>query len=1390
MNVVQDLLKSKFPSHTQFDLKQWDHIQHELVDAFIRKKGIHQDEMENYNSYLPEIINLLKEHLKLYYLDPYDQLHTIELLDAHYTLPYEEKIGVDSPERALLRAHYEAEIHGVIRYTIKVKVQNEKDKKPTDSKDTQSPEWHEEEDGDTCSPDTIPETQGRTLYKESLKSEKTTEQKNLKKDDAPEEDEEEEEEEEEDDNNNDDDEEEEEEEENDNEEEEEEQQEEEEEEEDDTKYDDEDEEETDLDEKSKKSKATTDTGTASSSVLTKRKNQSSDPQTELIPVVESSRNTTQDQPAFFIQKENYSAYCITIHEAQDHHHLLNIPPLIHSKICWMSTPFRDPFLLSKPYLIGGNYLVNRHFKLCPSEEYVANNRIFSLKNDKIEIRSKFYQLSKKYRTNSTLKFTLEYPKFRKNQTWYKLPRFMFEIPHETPKALCPIAILALAYGWLPKYFVQAVRMFLHYESTPEIEMFLAAVGIDTEGCRNQAEAIRHISKYLSKCRTMVNMNEIRSYVSFTLRTEFLPNLIDIESNEESDHHYDNLRKGYALAEVVAELIQLSDLINDKRNVQDKYQVADRRSYTLKRIDTPGEKITFLARKYIKHFAKRGQSNLKKAVDNRKGIDLKLILNKKMIKLTNSIKNGVWDSKADASDSNQNKTQMAITGYCSDALHAQVAKIIKFAMKKNSNPEPLLTHPDQAGRVDLYLTPESDRCGIVRNKAVGCWITPLVNATHMKKMILRIIQRHQSEIQWIPLAQQALFPKAHMTLVKDVFGGIIGWVADAYKMYQIFLEYRRKCCIWPMLGMEWDRKRNIFYFSCDEGRLLRPLIILERLQDLIQTTQDISFLYHPNPIQLLMEKGIIEYLDTSEEYCGLVFTADSLETAVKSRFIQTHMEIHGVLAMSVTVAKAFCNFNQGPRRMYCGNMEKRSIGMKLFEDRGTTASYSIWGGQDPLISDPIDQALQLRHKEPNGFNINLAVLSDKVNIEDSYVFKKEALERGMFVSSETMIITSSLGNNSTFQKPDHRTKGKSSEEKYEHIQADGTPKIGALIKGGMAIIGKVFFKKEGTEIKRRCVSKFLPWNEEYYVKSVSRYPHNPLKPAKIIRVSLMKTNWPNVGDKYFLRHGQKGTISEIRSAIDMPFYESGPMQGTSPDVLTNVCSLSRITQGLLLEMLWGRARTLNPTLVSQYHTIFISKISFAERERLSAAILEQHGLKYTGRQRMCMGTTGRPIQCEVFSGHVYMAVLKHMSASKLRSRDRGPINELTRQTSVGKKSYGGQRCGEMENWNLTCYGSALMFQSVNVVSGDKFLFIICTRCHIPAIGCAETGFYFCTSCKSRDHLVRLPSTFISGLTFQECMTAGFGHCVVARKVDPKQSLQVDEDHLFENYRQKRSVRQNI
>ena len=655
-----------------------------------------------------------------------------------------------------------------------------------------------------------------------------------------------------------------------------------------------------------------------------------------------------------------------------------------------------------------------------------------------------------------------------------------------------------------------------------------------------------------------------------------------------------------------------------------------------------------------------------------------------------------------------------------------------------------------------MTPESEKCGNVRNKALGAVITPLIDHKSLMDLIHQLLECWKNDVGWIKLTKEKTFRKECMVI--DVYGGLIGWLRNPFELYKRMVQKRRNGTIYRYLGLYWDRRRNIFYFNCDEGRFVRPLLILNDWNRIYQVLHSAWYDCHPNQLQHLLLHGVVEYLDAEEEESDMILVAADWDWGEKTNFDHTHMEIHGCFLMSITDNKAFANHNQGPRRMYTGNMENRSIASKAQPDRGTTVSYNLRNAQVPLVSDPIDETLDLRQQEPNGTNALVSVLSLGENVEDAWIGKTEAFERGMGLTEELNIVHATLHNHYSFIKPPSNCQGLASADKYECLLPDGTPKMGATIKGGSAVVGRVLTYKDNKQTLLRCVSKFTPWNMDYKVANVERYPEDQ-RYTKVIRVTLVRTNFPTVGDKFYFAHGQKGTIGRMIRSYDLPWISSGPNAGIVPDLFINVCSLSRVTQGLLIEMMVGKARCFVPHLISQYDNLFLNAKSFKERMKLVTHVLKICGMQPKGKERMRLGTTGEEIDSPVYTGMVYLHVLKHMSRDKLRARDRGPTNELTRQTTVGKKNFGGQKCGEMENWNLRCYGMAEFFRNVNYENADRFQLWWCTKCHMQAIGCPDIDFYWCKSCDSEDHLKRLPIAYISNLVMQELMPAGLGHTLI-------------------------------
>ena len=285
----------------------------------------------------------------------------------------------------------------------------------------------------------------------------------------------------------------------------------------------------------------------------------------------------------------------------------------------------------------------------------------------------------------------------------------------------------------------------------------------------------------------------------------------------------------------------------------------------------------------------------------------------------------------------------------------------------------------------------------------------------------------------------------------------------------------------------------------------------------------------------------------------------------------------------------------------------------------------------------------------------------------------------------------------------------SEEKFKNLDMEGVIRIGAEVKAGDILVGKITPKGE-TELsaeekllraifgeKARDVrdsSMYLEHGEHgkvVDVKVFSREDGDKLSPGviKSIQVSIADLRKMQVGDKVAGRHGNKGVVSRIVPVEDMPFLPDG----TPIDIiLTPLGVVSRMNIGQVLELHMGlAANSLGYNVV----THVLNGIS----EETIQDELERAGLPRTGQMTLLDGRTGESFDNQVTVGYMYILKLAHMVEDKLHQRSIGPYSLITQQPLGGKAQFGGQRFGEMEVWALEAYGAAHTLQEILTIKSD-------------------------------------------------------------------------------------------
>jgi DNA-directed RNA polymerase subunit beta len=250
--------------------------------------------------------------------------------------------------------------------------------------------------------------------------------------------------------------------------------------------------------------------------------------------------------------------------------------------------------------------------------------------------------------------------------------------------------------------------------------------------------------------------------------------------------------------------------------------------------------------------------------------------------------------------------------------------------------------------------------------------------------------------------------------------------------------------------------------------------------------------------------------------------------------------------------------------------------------------------------------------------------------------------------------------------------------------------------------------------------------------------------KMVKVFVAVKRRLRPGDKMSGRHGNKGVISKIVPAEDMPYMENGK----PVDIVLNPLGVpSRMNVGQILETHIGwscselgeNLKKLinknrnniknNEDVVSLLKSIYgkdfydiainnLSPVEFNDlcenlikgvpistpvfdgaKEKNVSDMLKLAKLPRSGQTILWDGRTGKKFERRVTVGTIYMLKLHHLVEDKIHARSTGPYSLVTQQPLGGKAQLGGQRFGEMEVWALEAYGASYTLQEILTVKSD-------------------------------------------------------------------------------------------
>lgn len=285
-----------------------------------------------------------------------------------------------------------------------------------------------------------------------------------------------------------------------------------------------------------------------------------------------------------------------------------------------------------------------------------------------------------------------------------------------------------------------------------------------------------------------------------------------------------------------------------------------------------------------------------------------------------------------------------------------------------------------------------------------------------------------------------------------------------------------------------------------------------------------------------------------------------------------------------------------------------------------------------------------------------------------------------------------------------------EDILANLDESGLIVVGTEVGPGHILVGKVapkgekelsaeerllraIFGEKAKDVKDTSVR--MPYGKRGVITRVqiidSKLDNNELEPGIIKRVivTVAEMRHITVGDKLAGRHGNKGIVSKILPAADMPFLEDG----TPVDVvLSPVSVLARMNLGQLYEAMIGSA--LKATGSHIEYPVF-DQVD----ENEVKAMLTKAGLPIDGKVNLYDGRTGKVYEKPVLVGIGYFMKLIHMVEDKFHARSTGPYSLVTQQPLGGKAQMGGQRFGEMEVWALESHRVPHVLQEMLTIKSD-------------------------------------------------------------------------------------------
>ncbi|MCL2288542.1 MAG: DNA-directed RNA polymerase subunit B [Candidatus Bathyarchaeota archaeon] len=980
----------------------------------------------------------------------------------------------------------------------------------------------------------------------------------------------------------------------------------------------------------------------------------------------------------------------------------NIPVMLKSKLCFLSQLSREELITAgeDPDDPGGYFVVNGSERVIVAMEDLAPNRVIVDIDDKGT--SPVYQ-AKIFSTTVGFRARIELKLKSDDAIYVTMPGVPTEIPF--------VAIMRALNLEKDKDIAEAVSLDKDIQAQLAAS-FEKAVGIDTPSdamlfignrvAHGQVEDYR-----LQKAETALDKN-------------FLPHLGRSEANRKE--------KAIFIGEMAYRVIQL------KLGIR---QQDDKDHFKNKRLRLGGPLLADLFRVSFRNLTRDIKYQLERIGVKGPHITVSAAVRPGIIseRFQHAIATGNWGR------GRVGVTQLLDrTNFISTLSHLR--RLQSPLSRSQPNFEARDLHPTHWGRLCPNETPEGSNCGLVKNLALSATIAVGVNPDRIKQVLF--------EMGTIPAAEATIEQRISGAKV-FVDGNIIGYQLSPQNMVKSFREKRRSGEISTEVNITYFNKSQTsteeVHVNSDEGRVRRPLIIVEKSAPKLQPKHIEKIALDEWTWEDIVKAGYIEYLDAEEEENAFIaISYDDIQPET------THLEIATYTILGICASTIpYPEHNQSPRNSYQAAMAKQALGVygTNFYNRTDTRSHILHYPQVPIVQTENMDVIGYKQR-PTGQNCVVAVLSfEGYNMEDAIIFNQASIQRGLFRSTFYRIYEAECrqylgGLKDKFTIPEAGTRGYRGEQYYRLLEPDGIISLESPVVGGDVLIGRI------------SPPRFLEEYKEFDVKGPSmRDTSVDMRPSEtgivdgifitesgegsqLVKVRVRDQRIPELGDKFASRHGQKGVIGLIVPPENLPFT----YDGITPDLIINPHAIpSRMTIGQFIESLSGKAAAARGKPGDG--TPFANESPTEVRNNLVKL-----GFSHTGSDVFYNGATGEKFVADIFVGVVYYQKLHHMVADKIHARARGQVQMLTRQPTEGRARGGGLRFGEMERDCLIGHGAAMLLRDRLLEESDKYTLYICETCGQIAFYDMKQRRYVCKICDEKVKIAPVTVSYAFKLLLQE------------------------------------------